>query len=64
MDVIRNSSLVTHLVKMNNWFVNSFITLALMVDILIGVKMHLILIEQMIAAIEEVEDPMPTRSKC
>ena len=66
LDVIEDTNLVTHLVRTNNWFVNSLATLALIVDIPIGVKMRPILIEQrytpayeMIATTEEVQDENP-----
>ncbi|KAL7263982.1 hypothetical protein ACSBR1_002020 [Camellia fascicularis] len=56
----------THQVRENNRFADVLATLALMVDIPIGVKMHPILIEQryalayeMIDAIEEVQDANP-----
>ena len=56
----------THLVRENNRFVDALATLASMIDILVGVKMCPILIEQrsapvyeMIASTEEVQDENP-----
>lgn len=56
----------THLVRENNRFADVLGTLALMINILVGVKMHPILIEQryalayeMIATTEEVQDENP-----